>query len=215
MLGASSVFAADDNVSLVTVQGTGTVYAKPDCLHINVAVVGEHATAAKAYSLNKDVGSKVFEAIKSNKIEDSDVNSVGFVFQRNYDQKGQPTGFQVVHRLSIKVKDIKSAGKVVDDVVGAGAHLEGLQYVVSDRTAHLEKARALAVADAKSKADQIAKGLSTSVDKVKAISEGGSYYRSETATYAPASVRGDSAPVQLAAGDQAIVVNVSASFVLK
>ncbi len=214
--GTSAVSAADDNVSLVTVQGTGTVFAKPDCLHVNVAIVGEGASAAKAYTLNKEVSVKVFDAVKANKIEESDVNSVGFNFQRTYDEKGNPKGFQVVHRLSIKVKDIKNAGKLVDDLATSGGHLEGLQYVVTDRAEHMAKARALAVADAKSRADQIAKGLGTSVERVRNISEGSSYVpRGDV--YAPqaATIRGESAGVQLAAGDQAITVNVNANFVLK
>ncbi len=218
MFGGASVVSAADDVSLVTVQGTGTVFVKPDCLHVNVAVVGEGVTAAKAYGLNKDVGAKVLAAVKANNIEDGDVGSNGLNFQRTYDDKGQPKGYTVVHYLSVKVKDIKNAGKLVDDVVTAGAQLQGLHYVVSDRTEHLAKARAIAVADAKAKAEQIAKGLGATIDKVKAVSEGSSYQprgdfypQAEAATTrAPGG-----AAFQLAAGDQAVTVNVSASFVLK
>jgi uncharacterized protein YggE len=72
------------------------------------------------------------------------------------------------------VRDIESVGTVVDAVTAAGAtNINGITFRVDDPTAAEAEARAAAVADARSKADQLAAAADVTIIGVLTMSESG------------------------------------------
>jgi len=76
--------------------------------------------------------------------------------------------------LQVKVRDIDKAGEVIDDAVEAGGDLlqvQSISFTIDDTTALRSEARAEAVADAQSKAEELATLAGVSLGKPIYISE--------------------------------------------
>lgn len=156
------------------------ISAAPELAYINAGVMTTAKTAAEAMQENAKRMNAVFDSLRKAGIKDKDLQTSGIQLNAQYDYSrsssgdGEPklTGYQAVNTVNITVRDLASLGKTLDATVAAGVNqINGPTFDVSDREAHLDKARAAAVANASKRADIYAKAANLKLRKIISISE--------------------------------------------
>lgn len=164
----------------VTVIGTGAVQATPDMSVIRMAVVTTAETVVPALEDNGKAVRKLKATLTALNIEEKDVCTTGFNIQPRYnhpkDEQPKLIGYVVEHDITVRVRKLSDAGKVLDAVVKDGANrIDGVGFTFSDPEALLDKARVAAVEDAHRKAEMMVKTAGGKVGFLKSISEQRSY----------------------------------------
>ncbi|CDF32914.1 unnamed protein product [Chondrus crispus] len=158
----------------INVVGEGSASAVPDLATIDAGVTTTATTAAAALSENSRKFSRVVAALKERGIADTDVQTSSFdVFQDTRGRRENRTRvYTVSNSISIKVRDVDAVGGVLDALVLAGSNeINGVTFGLEDSQMTKDKARRLAVADAKRKAMLFAENAGVELGKVLAISE--------------------------------------------
>ena len=84
------------------------------------------------------------------------------------------TGYNVSNDVTVVVRDIPRLGALLDKAVGAGANsIYGIAYGQNDPSALLDKARPIAVADARRKAEIYAKAGGAQIGRLMTLTEEG------------------------------------------
>jgi uncharacterized protein YggE len=159
---------------------------------------------------------QVHAALKAGGIAERDVQTAQFSIRPMHDARvdGQNriVGFQATNQISVKVRALPKLATVVDQMIAAGANsVSGIHYTVAQRSTLLDKARGDAIADARRKAELLAKAANVRLGRATAIvEESGGPVPLEPMTLRAAP--GTSVPV--AAGEQTLRVHVSVTFEL-
>jgi uncharacterized protein len=164
---------------LVTVTGEATVAVAPDSAMIRIGVSSQDKTAREASDANAKQMTAVLAAIKSNNIAERDIQTSRLSLQPQYDPNksgtARLTGFQATNQVTVRIRDIGNLAAVLDSAISAGANeMSGIEFIVSEQSKLLDRARDDAIADAHRKADLYAKAAGAKLGHVVAISEEGS-----------------------------------------
>jgi uncharacterized protein YggE len=198
----------------------GAVARPPDVVTISAGVVTEAPTAGEALRQNAGRMATTIAALKRAGIADRDVqtSSISLNAQYRY-MDGKPpilTGYQASNQVSIRFRDIKRAGAILDTLVAEGANqLNGPSFSLDQPEAALDEARADAIKTARARAELYAKAAGLRVKRIISISEAQDYSppaRPMMMAMAPAKERADTS---IEAGEQRLAVNVSVSFELE
>ena len=165
----------------LTVVGQGSYSATPDMATITLGVTAEARTAEAALSENSADTAKVLGLIARENIAPKDIQTSGLSLSplwnnRNSNDNSRPSiiGYSVSNRITIRVRDLERLGFVLDAVVSAGAtQFNGLRFGLQDPVPATDKARRLAVGDAKRKASLYADAAEISLGQIVQISEAG------------------------------------------
>ncbi len=88
----------------------------------------------------------------------------------------QISGYQVTQSFEVKVRNLDNVGVILDGLVAAGANqVNNLGFQIDNPEALKDQARALAIADAKTKANNLRKQLGIGLGKIVNYSEGNNY----------------------------------------
>jgi uncharacterized protein YggE len=161
----------------ISVNGTGSIYAAPDVADITIGVQVTDTTVAAARSTAANAQQAVLDSIKTNGVASEDARTVEFQVNPQYDYNGSRQtlrGYQVSNTLTVRVRKLDTLGKVIDDATAAGGNntiIRNIAFSILDPSKPQAAARDLAVKDAKSHADTLAKTSGVSVGKVISISE--------------------------------------------
>lgn len=205
------------SVKGITVVGTGKVTLSPDLATINVGVQAQAATAAKAQSQASAAMARIISAVKGQGVADADMTSQWLSLQPQYDYSAngasppRVTGYQATQSLSVKVRKVDKAGPVIDAAVAAGANqVGGISFSVGDPTAATAQARTAALADAKQRAQSLAKAAGVTLGSVVSVSEIASPSTTPIPYAAALPAAGDAArtPVQVGTTDVEVDVQV-------
>ncbi len=159
----------------ITVTGNGTVNTVPDRAEFSFGVHTESATAAAALGANGALMTKVIDAIEHAGVAKGDIQTsqVSLSPQTSADGK-RITGYAADNSVTVTIRDLGSAGSVVDAAVAAGANqVSGPNLSSSDQDVLYLQALKKAMADAKAKAEAIASGGGISLGAVTTVVEGG------------------------------------------
>jgi uncharacterized protein len=164
---------------LVTVTGEATVAVAPDSAMIRIGVSSQDKTAREASDANARQMTAVLAAIKSNNIADRDIQTSRLSLQPQYDPNksgtARLTGFQATNQVTVRIRDIGNLAAVLDSAISAGANeMSGIEFIVSEQSKLLDRARDDAIEDAHRKAELYAKAAGSKLGHVIAISEEGS-----------------------------------------
>ena len=164
---------------LVTVTGEATVAVAPDAAIIRIGVSSQDKTAREASDANAKQMTAVLAAIKSNNIADRDIQTSRLSLQPQYDPNksgtARLTGFQATNQVTVRIRDIGNLAAVLDSAISVGANeMSGIEFIVSEQSKLLDRARDDAIADAHRKAELYAKAAGSRLGHVVAISEEGS-----------------------------------------
>jgi uncharacterized protein YggE len=198
----------------VTVHGDASVNVVPDRATISVGVSSRGKTARDASEANNKAMEKVLAALREGGISERDIRTEYLSLQPLHeDGRGgnvRIVGFQASNSVRITLRDIGQVGAVLDRLIAAGANeISGIQFDVSDRSKRLDGARAEAVADAKRKAEILAKAAGVRLGRATVIVEDGGR--------PPVPVMMRAAPAAatpVAPGEQTLQANVTVSFEL-
>ena len=196
---------------LVTASGHGTVTAVPDQAVVSAGVSTRAATAQAALAQNADDMQHVIAALKNAGGTDVQTQQVSLYPQTN--DQGTVTGYSAQNSVSAKA-GVAKAGALVDAAVAAGANtVEGPTLDVSDQDALYRKALADAMADARSKAEALAKAGGFSVGPVYAVTEQGAQTPPPVVWQAASAAKAPATPVE--AGTQDVTADVTVSFQIR
>ena len=164
---------------LVTVTGEATVAVAPDAAVIRIGVSSQDKTAREASDANAKQMTAVLAAIKSNNIAERDIQTSRLSLQPQYDPNksgtARLTGFQATNQVTVRIRDIGNLAAILDSAISAGANeMSGIEFIVSEQSKLLDRARDDAIADAHRKAELYAKAAGARLGHVVAISEEGS-----------------------------------------
>ncbi len=164
---------------LVTVTGEATIAVAPDAAMIRIGVSSQDKTAREASDANAKQMTAVLAAIKSNGIAERDIQTSQLSLQPQYDPNksgtARLTGFQASNQVTVRIRDIGKLAAILDSAIAAGANeMSGIEFVVSEQSKLLDRARDDAIADAHRKAELYAKAAGARLGHVVAISEEGS-----------------------------------------
>jgi uncharacterized protein YggE len=164
---------------LVTVTGEATIAVAPDSAMIRIGVSSQDKTAREASDANAKQMTAVLAAIKSNNIAERDIQTSRLSLQPQYDPNksgtARLTGFQATNQVTVRIRDIGNLAAVLDSAISAGANeMSGIEFIVSEQSKLLDRARDDAIADAHRKAELYAKAAGSRLGHVVAISEEGS-----------------------------------------
>lgn len=155
-----------------------TVDVAPDIATISAGVTTSAPTATAALRQNSAEMQKVVDRIKALGIPAKDIQTTGITLNAQYDydqatQRSEFGGYQAANRVTVTLRKVEEAGKVLDELVAAGAtDLSGPAFGIADDTAATAEARTRAVARANAQAKAYAAMLGYQGARVLAITEG-------------------------------------------
>ena len=204
----------------ISVSGTGTAKGSPDIATVNIGVMTRNDDPTKAVSENNAKMNAIMGSMKELGIEAKDIQTTNFSIhaEQQYDQKGKITNVNYVanNGVSITVRDLNKVGDVLGKSVSSGANsINGVNFGMSDPEKLQTQARDKAMANAKAKAEQMAKAAGTSIDKVMTISEVSYDSPSPLALNAGVARALDVESVPVSAGQFEVRVEVSVVYVIK
>jgi uncharacterized protein YggE len=160
----------------LTVVGYGLVRYNPDSLSVSFTMVGQGTSAEEALTRCSEKTVAVINLLKSLGISEEDMKTSYINVYPVYDWEAKPPriiGYQAEYSLSIVVRDIQMASKVIDNAVKAGAdRINGVTFTLSSGKEDELKMEAIkaAVEDARAKANIIAKTLGLKILSIESIS---------------------------------------------
>jgi uncharacterized protein YggE len=199
------------------VVATGEVTRVPDTAIITAGVVTSAPTASAALEENARRMASVRAALVRAGVADRDIQTSNISLYPDYRQdERNPTPQIIAYRasndLSIRFREVRGAGQILDALVAQGANqINGPNLVVGEPGPALDEARTKALAAARTRADLYARALGKRVGRILSISEAGSAPQ-------PGPVMGmiaARANSKIEPGEQALSVTLSVSFELE
>ncbi len=163
---------------VITVTGTGEVYATPDIGLVDMSVVTQDKDVSKATDENSQKMNGIISYIKGAGVEEKDIKTIGFNISPvySYEQrtgKRNLDGYQVSQTLEVKIRDLSKVGDIISNATSLGANdVSSLSFTVDNDDAVKEEAKALAIKDARDKAKTLEKELGIKLGKITNFSEG-------------------------------------------
>ncbi len=204
----------------IEVAGEGSVNAAPDFARVTLGVTTTGKDAREAMAANAKSANALVALIKAQGVSPADIQtselSISPMFSNQPPaQASAPTiiGYSVSDSVTVAVRDISGLGALLDKAVGAGANaIYGIGYGENDPSALLDKARPLAVADARRKAEIYAAAGGAKIGRLMELSEepGARPLAFAARAYAP----GAAAPTPIEAGQDKLTVTIMARFEL-
>jgi hypothetical protein len=199
---------------LVTVTGEATVAVAPDAAVIRIGVTSQNKTAREASEANAKQMTAVLAAIKDTGIADRDVQTSRLSLQPQYDPNksgtAHLTGFQATNQVTVRIRDIDKLPVFLDRAIAAGANeMSGIEFVISEQSKLLDRARDDAIADARRNAELYAQAAGSKLGPVVSITEEGSAAQPRPMQ----AMRAGAVPI--APGEQTLRATVTVSYELK
>lgn len=167
--------AAAPQIRTLNVNGSGQVSLTPDMGYIYIGVHDEAATASEAVEANKTHTTAVIAAIKEAGVDEKDINTSNFSIwpSQQYSPEGTITGtvYMVDNTVYVIVRDINTLGDLLDASITAGANtINSIQFDIADKKDAVKEARAKAVADAQTQAQELAEAAGLTLGDIQSIS---------------------------------------------
>jgi len=164
------------NKTTISVNGQAEITSDPEFLTIYFQARHEADTASEA---SQEIA-EIIEDLKTNLyltgVSTDDIQTENYNIREKYRYEGQ--GYVAEQTLRVKTKKFYNAGKIVDAGVDAGALINYINFEISQEKQSELKAQALeqATADAKNKAESLARGSGRKLGKIVSLSDSGWHY---------------------------------------
>jgi uncharacterized protein YggE len=205
----------------ITVVGMGKASGTPDVANVNVGVETQADTVQQAVADNKAKMTSLLDTLKELGIADKDIQTTnyGVYTQQQPGPDGKsmgPTSYHVNNQVNVTVRDVNKLGDVLDKVVAAGANnIYGVSFSVADTSKLQTDARAKAFADAKERAESLARLAGVTLGDVVSMSEviGSSPIYEGARMAAATGLGGGGAPIQ--PGELEVDMSVQVTYAIK
>jgi hypothetical protein len=163
------------------ITASGEVTRVPDVAVISAGVVTRQQTASSAIQENSSRMERVLAALKKAGVAERDVQTSSLSLSPEYRyQENQPpqlVGYTASNQVSIRFRDIRNSGKILDALVAEGANqINGPSLTIDKPEAALDEARQQAIANGRARAELYVRTLGKRVARVVSVSEGGGNY---------------------------------------
>ncbi len=225
---AHPAWASDeDKTATMKLSGYGEVTATPDMAMVTSGVVSQADTARDALTANTKAMTALIDQIKKAGIEPRDIQTSGFSISPRYAQKRIPNGrdweeerkiigYQVNNGVTVRVRDLKGLGALLDAMVSEGANrIGGINFIVSDANKRLDEARVAAVEDVRAKAELYAKAAGVKLGRILSISENSGGMRPQPMLMTRSKMMAEAAPVPVEAGEETLSSEVTITWELE
>ena len=164
----------------IIVTGQGVVSLPPDMATVGLGVRQTAETAAEAVNAVNAAVAQILERLDGLGIAPADRQTAGFWLRPVTTEErgaadGGPlriVGYEAGNSVRLRLRDLAGLGGVMDGVLETGANsFDGLSFGLQDPAAPLAEARALAVADAMRRAEQLAAAAGLTLGGVLRITE--------------------------------------------
>jgi len=164
----------------IHVSGQGRVSAAPDIALVQLGVQTFAAELESALSANNRSMDAVIGALKAQGIADADIQTTNLSVNPQYDYEKETrdiVGYWVDNRVSVTFRNLPTLGSGLQAGLDAGANtVYDLRFTIDNSDALLSEARALAVADARQRAQTLADAAGVKLGKALDIRESSSAY---------------------------------------
>lgn len=176
---------------IISVTGEGEAFAVPDIATFSFSVRAEAADASVAQSTSAERVNAIMDYLESEGVEENDINTEYYDLSPRYEYTAEPCpvggfcppgervlrGYEVNQTISVKVRNTDNAGTLISGVGERGAtDVSGLQFTIDDEDTLRAEAREQAIADAKAKAEKLAKDLDVKIVRMNSFWEDQGYY---------------------------------------
>ena len=163
----------------ITVTGNGTVTVEPDTAVLTLGVQANESTGSAAMeSVNAD-SNALTEALVAAGIAEEDIQTSGLsLWSTTGDDGVTVTGYTASLTVNVTVRDISAVGSTIDaaqTAAGEGFTIGGVQFSFANPETVLEQARADAVANARTIAEQYASAAGVSLGGLVSIIDSPTY----------------------------------------
>lgn len=163
----------------IIVTGTGEVSGKPDLALASLTILRIAPTAATALDETSRAMTDLVTAMKALGIEPRDLQTNGFQVtpQYHYDNTNDGTqkppklvGYEIRNTLSVRIRDLPSVGKILDQAVALGVNEgSGLQFTIDDPSQMRMDAQIKAVENARASATALAQAAGVALGPVVSL----------------------------------------------
>lgn len=223
-------------VKQISVNGSGEIVVIPDIASFSFSVTENAKVIADAQSKASEKMNKVLDALKTEGVLETDLKTTSYSINPHYDYvqgactnyicppgKSVLNGYDVVQGVEVKVRDTKKIGKVLEILGSLNVqNINGPVFSVDDIKKVKEKARNIAIENAKAKAKELSDKLDVRLGKVTSFYDSSDengypqYERSAMGGDMLYTAKTSMAPTpQLPQGEQKVVVNVSITYQIK
>jgi uncharacterized protein YggE len=199
----------------VLVSGTGQVLGMPDMLRADFGAEAHGASVDEALRNANNALARIKDALVKAGVDRADIQTADVEIFPRYKRGGGINGYQVSHRLTVKIRQLDTAGATLSAAVDAGgnaARLSGVSFAIEDDSALLAEARKKAFNDAKAKAElygqQAGRPLGQVVSVTETVREARPYASAESAAAL-------SSAVPLEPGQQRLAVTVTVEWAFR
>jgi uncharacterized protein YggE len=163
------------------ISATGEATRVPDLAIISAGVSTRQTTASAALQENASRMERVLAALKKAGIADRDIQTSSINLNPEYryqdNQTPQLVGYTASNQVSIRFRDIRNSGNILDALVAQGANqINGPSLTIDKQDEALDEARAKAIANGQARANFYARALGKRVVRLVSVSEGGGNY---------------------------------------
>ena len=176
LLTACSPAAAETRIA---VNGTGETRISADTAVISLGVSARDRDVLKAQQTVNENIAGIRQALLSNGVAEENINtdymSIYAIYDYNEDVE-KVQAYNASTTLAVKVTDMDSVGKLIDEAFAAGANtLNGISFSASDTDEARDESLKAAVGEARAKAEVLAEASGLKITGIETISEGNVY----------------------------------------
>jgi uncharacterized protein YggE len=202
------------------INATGEVTRIPDVAVITAGVVTRSTSATGALQDAAARMQRMLSALKSAGVADRDVQTSNVSLNPEYrypeNQSPQLVAYSASNQVTIRFRDIRNSGKILDALVAQGANqINGPDLTVDKPESALDEARANAIAIGRARAELYARALGMHVARIVSVSESGGYAPPPPSPPMPMMARANFASSKIVPGEQKLQVNVAMTFELQ
>jgi uncharacterized protein YggE len=158
----------------ITVTGMATVQGTPDTVNFQIGVSSRGSTATAALAKNNTEVSNLEAALESHGVTASEMQTSQLDIYTNTNKNGDVTSFAVDDDLDVTMTQVSDAGSALDAAAGAVGNdvtLDGISFSISNTSALLATARAEAMENARTEADQLAAGAGLKLGPIVKVTD--------------------------------------------
>ncbi len=202
----------------IIVHGEGKAFVKPTLATLEIGVVTEASSAAKALAANSAAMTELMSSLTGQGITERDVQTSNFDVSPKYSngvngRVPRIDGYTVSNNVHVRIHKTSQVGPVIDAVVQSGANqVNRIAFSVEDSSKMMDEARRDAMADAKRKAAIYAQAAGVTLGKVLYVIEGGGAIPGPVPMYRMQAAM-QSTPIS--SGEQQLNVNTTVVFAIQ
>lgn len=207
----------------INVSETGTIYAAPDVALVVFTTITEATTMDAALANNQLKIDRVIGFLERQEIAKEDIKKVDYNIYPQYEWQSKGidltvyplgkrviVGYEAVQSVEATMRTIDQVGKNIQGSLEAGAsQVSGLTFIINKEQEFKKQAREQAIANAKAKANEIAKNLKVSLGDAVSYTES---YSSPVYNAKGTATSGSGSNMQIVVGENKIQVTVNVSY---